>query len=184
VAAGLTAQKELDKSKAKGLEQEISLEKLPDEPKRTTPLVNWKVSAIGAVITATLGAILAATGNLPGSFLLLGQASGTAASAGAAAVTLGMFGTVFGVAHTPWQAFKRWTDGMFEGSVQGRAAPSMPRLREHLLATESPAPSLPSTGKIIDVESVVVQGSGDKRFAEQLLQERAKQASVLSLTLH
>jgi hypothetical protein len=191
VAAGLTAQKELDKSKAKELSQDISLDQVPAEPKRTTPLINWKVSAIGALATGTLGAILAATGNLPAtaSFLLLGQTAGTGAAAGAAAVTLGLFGTVFGVAHTPWQAFKRWTDGLFEGKLSGRDAPSMPQLREHLLnqsqAPEAPAQSRPGKPTVLDVESVTIVGAPSyaRNFTEQLLQERGK-ASTLDLHNH
>lgn len=136
VAAGLMAMKELEQGKAQALAKEVP-GSTPSVPPEKKPLINWKIMGIGAALTGAVGATLAYTGALPSSasYILLGQESGSAMGALAAGLITGVWGSVFGVAFKPWQALKHWTDGLFEGRVNGRSTPAVEPLKETLVET-------------------------------------------------
>ncbi len=137
VAAGLMAQKELDGKKAPSLEQEIA-PAISDSPPKDPPIINWKVSGLGALIAGATGAFLAYTGALPTgavNYVILNQIPGSAAAAGAAAITFGTFGSCFGISFKPWRAIKNWTDGLFEGRLSGRTTGEMDNIKFALTKT-------------------------------------------------
>lgn len=140
VASAIVARKEIEQDPSRPLDKELHLPPIPFDASPKQPLFNWKVMGLGALATGAIGAFMAYTGTLPApvsSYLLLGQTAGTGMAAAAAATTMGAFGAIFGIALKPWQSFKKWTDGLFEGRVTGRTVASMTSLKEQLLTANA-----------------------------------------------
>lgn len=156
VAAGLTAQKELDPVQGKVLNQQIDI---PGAPAPGKPkLLNWKLMAIGAAISGSAGAFLAYNGALPAgaAYTLLGQPLGTASGALAAGSIMAAFGAAFGVGFQVWQGVKQWTDGLFESRASGRSTPAQEPLKELLVSNQ---PQLTEEASLaVEPKKLVAQG--------------------------